>query len=453
MTTYRLPGATCGESQCLQIEDGTSARWPSHSPGSVNGASAGHASEYDPRTLLRRARGVREALIRARNLVPGAIYRETRCQLGQLLDALLPSLLMTLGAVGAAAVLGGAAGAAIGALAGGVGAVPGAALGASTGIEISVALLTWLGLASLIQPVANGLGELSNQVSMATTLAWAAYGSPSQETQIDQAASHYADAVAVLMRLILIGIVARLTAGQAATASAGVAGSAGRLSSAGATAEATAALIKDLRKSRLGAGFADWVEANSPQLLANPKLRLQPAPGVGGSAGAVVGRASPVVPAAPRSPAPQSQRLSAAAPAAELTVTSQSNAYKGVFGEAKADAHMAAKEGYSKLNGKLTEIGDAPRGRGIDGIWENANPPPEFVISEAKYGSSQLSTLKDGTRQMSDKWVVDRLNEAVGLETAEVIEDAIARGQVQKLLLRVDAQGAVTEVVLPWTTP
>ena len=28
---------------------------------------------------------------------------------------------------------------------------------------------------------------------------------------------------------------------------------------------------------------------------------------------------------------------------------------------------MAAKPGYAKLNGKLTEIGDAPRGRGIDG--------------------------------------------------------------------------------------
>lgn len=114
---------------------------------------------------------------------------------------------------------------------------------------------------------------------------------------------------------------------------------------------------------------------------------------------------------------------------------------------------MAAKEGYGKLNGKLTEIGDAPGGRGIDGIWKNADPPPEFVISEAKYGSSQLSTLKDGTRQMSDKWVVDRLHKTVGLEAAELIEDAIARGQVQKRLLRVDAQGAVTEVVLPWTTP
>lgn len=121
MTSYRLPGATCSESQCLQIEDGTSGRWPSHGPGSVNGAAAGHASEYDPRTLLLRARGVREALSRARRLVPGAIYRETRCQLGQLLDALLPGLLMAVGGVGAGAVLGGAAGAAIGALAGGRG--------------------------------------------------------------------------------------------------------------------------------------------------------------------------------------------------------------------------------------------------------------------------------------------------------------------------------------------
>ena len=287
-----------------------------------------------------------------RQVVPAA--ERWRQQLG----ALLPGLLMAVvGMVGAGAVLGGAAGAAIGALAGGVGAVPGAALNASAGIEISVALLTWLGLASLIQPVATGLGELSNHVSMATRLAWNAHGSPSQEAQIDQAAGHYADAVAVLMRLILIGIVARLTAVQAATASARVAGSADRLSGQGAPAEASAALIKDLRKSRLGAGFADWVEANSPQLLANPKLRLAPVADAGGSASAAAGRASPVAAGAPHSSAPPAQRPGAAAPAAEPPITAQSIANKGVFGEAKADAHMAAKPGYAKLNGMLTEIG------------------------------------------------------------------------------------------------
>lgn len=89
---------------------------------------------------------------------------------------------------------------------------------------------------------------------------------------------------------------------------------------------ATAALIKDLRKSRLGAGFADWVQANSPQLLANPKLRLAPAPG------AAAGGASPVAPAAPRSPAPPTQRPGAAAPAAEPPIAAQSSANKGVFG-------------------------------------------------------------------------------------------------------------------------
>lgn len=82
-------------------------------------------------------------------------------------------------------------------------------------------------------------------------------------------------------------------------------------------------------------------------------------------------------------------------------------------------------------------------------MWENANPPPEFVISEAKYGSSQLSTLKDGTRQMSDKWVDSRLDKAVGRRMANQIRDAAERGQVQKLLLRVDDTGTVAETVLP----
>ena len=126
----------------------------------------------------------------------------------------------------------------------------------------------------------------------------------------------------------------------------------------------------------------------------------------------------------------------------------KSNAEKGVYGEAKADEYMSS-QGYDKLNGDLVQAGDSPKGHGIDGVWKNANPPPEYVVTEAKYGSSQLSTLKDGTKQMSDTWIDDRLDSEVGQNAAEDVRDSMARGETEKWLLRVDGNGGVTKTILP----
>ena len=117
---------------------------------------------------------------------------------------------------------------------------------------------------------------------------------------------------------------------------------------------------------------------------------------------------------------------------------------KGVYGEAQSDNYMQ-EEGFQKLNGDIVKVGDPPLGPGIDGVWRNTAPPPEYVITESKYGSSTLSTLKDGTKQMSDDWVDQRLNKAVGEQTANAIRDADARGQVEKWLLQVDENGNVSK--------
>lgn len=46
----------------------------------------------------------------------------------------------------------------------------------------------------------------------------------------------------------------------------------------------------------------------------------------------------------------------------------------------------------------------------------------EYIVGEAKYNTSKLSTLKDGTKQMSKKWIGGkRLEEAVGTEKANLI--------------------------------
>ena len=124
------------------------------------------------------------------------------------------------------------------------------------------------------------------------------------------------------------------------------------------------------------------------------------------------------------------------------------SAEKDVYGEAQADIYMQ-EDGFQKLNGGTVKVGDPPPGAGIDGVWRNTAPPPEYVITESKYGSSTLSTLKDGTKQMSDKWVSDRLDDAVDEETADGIRDANTRRQVEKWLLQVDGDGNVTKSIIP----
>ncbi|MEZ5022645.1 MAG: PAAR-like protein [Chitinophagales bacterium] len=84
---------------------------------------------------------------------------------------------------------------------------------------------------------------------------------------------------------------------------------------------------------------------------------------------------------------------------------------KGNFGEIAAHQNMTS-EALSNQGYNLSRIGDGPPTglddkikKGIDGIYENSTPPPKFIIDEAKFGSSSLSKLTDGTKQMSDEWI------------------------------------------------
>ncbi len=94
-----------------------------------------------------------------------------------------------------------------------------------------------------------------------------------------------------------------------------------------------------------------------------------------------------------------------------------------------------------------------PFEKGIDGIYKNARPPPDYVIGEAKYGGGGLGKTRDG-RQMGDDWVngtktgFDRLETAVGKEIARDIRRSMAGDGVEKWLLRVDESGNVTKQVL-----
>lgn len=81
----------------------------------------------------------------------------------------------------------------------------------------------------------------------------------------------------------------------------------------------------------------------------------------------------------------------------------------------------------------------------------NVNSNIKYVIDEAKFGSSQLSKkAKDGP-QMSDDWLTgaktrnSRILKAVNQdrELAEIITRALEKGQVERVLSKVDHDGNV----------
>lgn len=261
MADFRLPGPVDGSRQRAILDDGTLMRRVSAPPGSLRGGTATQADEFDPWVLLRRAACVKEAAERARGRVPAVVLRETGEAIEALIEGLLPGLLMMMAVLGVSVGIGGAAGAAIGALAGGVGALPGAAIGAKAGASVGIWLLTWLGLGFLAVEIGRGLVELGGRCLDAVRIAWDAHGQNDREARIDRAADGLAEAVALLLKLILMAIVARLTMSQA--------GAAGR-----SAASSVDEMVAALRQSRLGAGFADWVAANAARLVRNPKLQM-----------------------------------------------------------------------------------------------------------------------------------------------------------------------------------
>lgn len=99
----------------------------------------------------------------------------------------------------------------------------------------------------------------------------------------------------------------------------------------------------------------------------------------------------------------------------------------GNLGEMMMDQYYISK-GYKPLNKhRVTSLDDKKGGfkTGIDGVYEktNSDGTKTYVITDAKYNTSQLSETNDG-KQMSDNWIDKRLDDAVGKEKADEIRDA-----------------------------
>lgn len=414
----------------------------------------------DP-SLYQRAKCIYQVLDQTEELWPAAVFEETGYQLEGVLQSLIPGLLQMLAMVGLSTVGGAAVGGFIGAFFGGVGAVPGAVVGAQLGAELSTAILTWLGLGFLIVAIGDGLGELAFMVSNAFSIAWHAAENPQdKKLRVDQAARELARAIAVLVRLILQGILAYVlkNAGMA-TARAGVS-TVRSATTAGvkATAETSVAEVAGLiRKSKLPDEFALWLEKNWDDLARNPKLTRKTVSQATKDESGPTSTPSQLKAERERLTAGDKQQQVSDKPGEGRLASKgqggrkpKTNHEKAAFGE-KTSHEKMLKKGYSPL-GKTDGV-YKPGKQGIDGIYKSPNPPPDYVITEVKYGSSPLSKgLADGTNQMDDVWVKKRLGNELSLEDAESIKSAMNQpGGVEKWLVRVNENGTATATKISQT--
>ena len=129
-------------------------------------------------------------------------------------------------------------------------------------------------------------------------------------------------------------------------------------------------------------------------------------------------------------------------------VALKTNKQKGNYGEMKMDDYFES-QGYERISKTLVTSLDDKLSKGIDGVYENANPPPQYVIAEAKYNTAQLSNTKRSGKQMSDKWIdsENRLVDAVGMDKADEIMTEIMFNQdnVEKILVKVNKNGDIVK--------
>lgn len=136
------------------------------------------------------------------------------------------------------------------------------------------------------------------------------------------------------------------------------------------------------------------------------------------------------------------QKAKACKEAEDRGLNNLSNQEKGNYGEMKADLDMLEK-GYVRISKKSVTDLKQSIGQGIDGVYENPNSKPKYVILDAKYGTSQLQDTLDG-KQLCDTWIDARLDNAVGKEKAGEIRNAMIEDNVGVGVARIDESGDVT---------
>jgi hypothetical protein len=145
-------------------------------------------------------------------------------------------------------------------------------------------------------------------------------------------------------------------------------------------------------------------------------------------------------PVAPPLPAARGSPAAAREPA-------RSNRDKALFGQDRGRDYMETR-GFQRMTDD--KRWNAP---GVDDIWRNPKPPPDYVITEYKYGTGNLGATRDGL-QMSDDWLNgivtgrDRLKAVLGETEALDVRLSMDGGRIEKWLLRSDVDGEVSKQIL-----
>ena len=199
-----------------------------------------------------------------------------------------------------------------------------------------------------------------------------------------------------------------------------------------------AILIQEMRQSkRFGDKAADWVLQNESKIINEPKLRPQQNAGISNEA-KTAGKPS-------QTPAQISKQAEESIPEKPKL---KDNKEKALYGEARGREYMEKDLGMERLTNDK-----AWNAKGIDDIYKNPHPPPDYVVVDHKYGYGKLGKTLDG-KQMSDDWINgintgrDRLESAVNSRKREDILNSMQKGQVEKWLLKIDDSGNVKKVVL-----
>ena len=126
------------------------------------------------------------------------------------------------------------------------------------------------------------------------------------------------------------------------------------------------------------------------------------------------------------------------------------NFQKGNYGEMKMDEFFES-QGYERIStDRVTDL-NTPTHQGIDGVYYKDGPPPEYIIGEAKYGTSNLNKrLADGTNQMDDDWIAKRIEKAIGEEEYEkYLENKILYPDCETdVLLRINSDCTINEPIV-----
>lgn len=177
-----------------------------------------------------------------------AIVKQVGEDATEILRGILAGLLLAVGVLVLTTGIGATIGGAVGALGAGVGALPGAVAGADLGLVIGQGILAWAGIGYLGIYLGSHLGEMGRRLKSAISMAWDSNG---DRMAIDQAAREFAEAIGLLLSLVLQAIVAFLAKG--------------------ANKQGTAVALAQLRDSLLFKScpkLEPWLVKNYPKLRA-----------------------------------------------------------------------------------------------------------------------------------------------------------------------------------------